>query len=77
MTTRNASAPKPATTGGRKRTAQISGRTKTRDPILAELWQIKAQLNQAADYDVATLIKQTRQAAKAGWLPQKKRGAVH
>jgi hypothetical protein len=34
------------------------------DPILAELWAIKAKLNKQANYDVTTLIEQAQLAAK-------------
>jgi hypothetical protein len=60
----------PAMRHSRKAATTQTGKAvpaRTPDPILAELWQIKAQINQAAAYDIATLIKQTEQAAKAGW----------
>jgi hypothetical protein len=43
------------------------------DPILAELWEQKRQINQAAGYDVATLAREARkQAAKILAQPKSK-----
>jgi hypothetical protein len=35
------------------------------DPILAELWEVKRQLNQEAGYDVARRAKAAHKAAQA------------
>jgi hypothetical protein len=43
------------------------------DPILAELWEHKRQINKEANYDVATLAREARkQAAKILARPKKK-----
>jgi hypothetical protein len=36
-----------------------------RDPVLAELWEIKAQMNAQADYDVKRLLENAHQQVLA------------
>ncbi|MDD5298293.1 MAG: hypothetical protein PHU46_15430 [Rhodocyclaceae bacterium] len=34
------------------------------DPILAELWEVKRQINAEANYDIATLARMAHEAAR-------------
>jgi hypothetical protein len=35
------------------------------DPILAELWEVKRQINAEAGYDIATLVRMAHEATLA------------
>jgi hypothetical protein len=48
-------------------------RSEARDPILAELWDVKREINKAADYRIDALVDMANEAAervRAQWRQQ-------
>jgi hypothetical protein len=39
-------------------------RARAPDPILAELWEVKREINRAADYRIEALVRMANEAAK-------------
>ena len=52
-------------TAGTATTAVPVALRQRRDPVLAELWEIKAQMNAQADYDVRLLLENAHQQVLA------------
>ena len=54
-------------------THERRSRVEAPDPILAELWDVKREINKAADYRIDTLVDMANKAAeqvKAQWRQQ-------
>ena len=54
-------------------TKERRSRGKAPDPILADLWEVKREINKAADYRIDTLVDMANKAAeqvKAQWRQQ-------
>lgn len=54
-------------------THEPGARVKAPDPILAELWEVKREINEAAGYRIDTLVDMANKAAeqvKAQWRQQ-------